>query len=92
MAQSSSVAVGVAVGAGRAARADRLFRVTLVGAATPPQSGRLWLFAIPEADAEKAAHGHKDRDWLMQQITWAMYHKARPEAKIPAKYSHEIRP
>ncbi len=33
----------------------------------------------------------KNRHWLMQQITWAMYHHARPEAKIPARYSHEIR-
>ncbi len=28
--------------------------------------------------------------WLMQQITWAMYHHARPEADIPAEYRHEI--
>ncbi|HET8553422.1 MAG TPA: alpha/beta hydrolase-fold protein [Rhodanobacteraceae bacterium] len=32
----------------------------------------------------------KNRHWLLQQITWAMYHHARPEAKIPADYSHEI--
>ncbi len=31
-----------------------------------------------------------NRDWLMQQITWAMYHQARPDAKIPAQYHHEI--
>ncbi len=33
----------------------------------------------------------KNRHWLMQQITWAMYHHARPDAKIPAQYRHEIR-
>lgn len=33
----------------------------------------------------------KNEHWLMQQITWAMYHHARPEAKIPAQYRHEIR-
>lgn len=32
----------------------------------------------------------KNQHWLMQQITWAMYHHARPKAKIPAQYSHEI--
>src|SRR6185437_11077656 len=28
----------------------------------------------------------KDRDWLEKQIAWAMYHVARPDAKIPAAY------
>ncbi|HET7268923.1 MAG TPA: alpha/beta hydrolase-fold protein [Oleiagrimonas sp.] len=32
----------------------------------------------------------KNRHWLMQQITWAMYHHARPDATIPAQYRHEI--
>ncbi|HET7587790.1 MAG TPA: alpha/beta hydrolase-fold protein [Gammaproteobacteria bacterium] len=31
-----------------------------------------------------------DRDWLMNQITWAMYHVARPDAEIPAEYRHEL--
>src|SRR5690625_3743499 len=31
-----------------------------------------------------------NRHWLMQQIAWAMYHHARPDADIPAKYRHEI--
>ncbi|MBN8736278.1 MAG: enterochelin esterase [Xanthomonadales bacterium] len=34
----------------------------------------------------------KDRDWLEKQIAWAMYHVARPDAKIPAAYRHELRP
>ncbi|HEX7339933.1 MAG TPA: alpha/beta hydrolase-fold protein [Rhodanobacteraceae bacterium] len=33
----------------------------------------------------------KNRDWLMQQITWAMYHHAYPEATIPAADTHEIK-
>lgn len=31
-----------------------------------------------------------NRHWLMQQIAWAMYHHARPDADIPAAYRHEI--
>ena len=34
----------------------------------------------------------KDRDWLEKQIAWAMYHVARPDARIPAAYRHELRP
>ena len=34
----------------------------------------------------------KDHDWLDKQIAWAMYHVARPDAKIPAAYRHELRP
>src|SRR5574337_584547 len=34
----------------------------------------------------------KDHDWLEKQIAWAMYHVARPDAKIPAAYRHELRP
>jgi hypothetical protein len=34
----------------------------------------------------------KDQDWLRPQIAWAMYHVARPDAKIPAAYRHELRP
>lgn len=34
----------------------------------------------------------KDRDWLEKQIAWAMYHVARPDAKIPAVYRHELPP
>ncbi|HEX5354104.1 MAG TPA: alpha/beta hydrolase-fold protein [Rhodanobacteraceae bacterium] len=32
----------------------------------------------------------KDRDWLEKQIAWAMYHVARPDAKIPAAYRFEL--
>jgi hypothetical protein len=32
----------------------------------------------------------KNRHWLMQQIAWAMYHHARPKAKVPDPYRHEI--
>lgn len=31
-----------------------------------------------------------NRQWLMQQITWAMYHHARPDAPVPANKRHEI--
>ncbi|HET6655262.1 MAG TPA: hypothetical protein VFH57_03355, partial [Gammaproteobacteria bacterium] len=31
-----------------------------------------------------------DRDWLLKQIAWAMYHVARPDAAIPAEYRHEL--
>ena len=34
----------------------------------------------------------KDRDWLEKQIAWAMYHAARPDAKIPAAYRYELPP
>lgn len=34
----------------------------------------------------------KDHDWLEKQIAWAMYHVARPDAKIPAAYRFELRP
>jgi S-formylglutathione hydrolase FrmB len=34
----------------------------------------------------------KDHDWLEKQIAWAMYHVARPDAKIPAAYRGELRP
>lgn len=34
----------------------------------------------------------KDRDWLEKQIAWAMYHVARPDAKVPAAYRFELRP
>lgn len=34
----------------------------------------------------------KDHDWLGKQIAWAMYHVARPGAKIPAAYRQELRP
>lgn len=34
----------------------------------------------------------KDRDWLGKQIGWAMYHVARPNAKIPAAYRFELPP
>ncbi|MGH8125275.1 MAG: alpha/beta hydrolase [Rhodanobacteraceae bacterium] len=34
----------------------------------------------------------KNRDWLMQQDAWAMYHQAYPEAKIPAQYREELPP
>jgi enterochelin esterase-like enzyme len=34
----------------------------------------------------------KDHDWLGKQIAWAMYHVARPDAKIPAAYRGELRP
>ncbi|HJP99495.1 MAG TPA: alpha/beta hydrolase-fold protein [Rhodanobacteraceae bacterium] len=34
----------------------------------------------------------KDADWLEKQIAWAMYHVARPEAKIPAADRHELPP
>lgn len=32
----------------------------------------------------------KDRHWLQKQIAWAMYHVARPDAKIPAAYRFEL--
>lgn len=32
----------------------------------------------------------KDHDWLAKQIAWAMYHVARPGAKIPAAYRGEL--
>ncbi|HET6725333.1 MAG TPA: alpha/beta hydrolase-fold protein [Gammaproteobacteria bacterium] len=32
----------------------------------------------------------KNRDWLMEQIAWAMYHVARPDTNIPAEYRHEL--
>jgi predicted alpha/beta superfamily hydrolase len=32
----------------------------------------------------------KDRDWLRPQIAWAMYHVARPDAKIPKPYREEL--
>lgn len=34
----------------------------------------------------------RDHDWLDKQIAWAMYHVARPDAKIPAAYRHELPP
>ena len=34
----------------------------------------------------------KDHDWLGKQIAWAMYHVARPDAKVPAAYRDELRP
>ncbi|MBS0382943.1 MAG: enterochelin esterase [Proteobacteria bacterium] len=34
----------------------------------------------------------KDNDWLEKQIAWAMYHVARPDAKIPAAYRAELMP
>lgn len=34
----------------------------------------------------------KDHDWLGKQIAWAMYHVARPDAKIPAAYRGELHP
>jgi len=34
----------------------------------------------------------KDHDWLEKQIAWAMYHVARPDAKVPAAYRGELRP
>lgn len=34
----------------------------------------------------------KDRDWLAKQIAWAMYHVARPDAKIPVAYRAELPP
>ncbi|WHZ18848.1 MAG: putative endo-1,4-beta-xylanase 1 precursor [Rhodanobacteraceae bacterium] len=34
----------------------------------------------------------KDHDWLEKQIAWAMYHAARPDAKIPRAYRYELRP
>ncbi|WIG55726.1 MAG: putative endo-1,4-beta-xylanase 1 precursor [Rhodanobacteraceae bacterium] len=34
----------------------------------------------------------KDSDWLEKQIAWAMYHAARPDAKVPAAYRHELTP
>ncbi|MGH8183981.1 MAG: alpha/beta hydrolase, partial [Rhodanobacteraceae bacterium] len=34
----------------------------------------------------------KNRDWLMQQDAWAMYHQAYPQAKIPAQYREELLP
>jgi enterochelin esterase-like enzyme len=33
-----------------------------------------------------------DRDWLEKQIAWAMYHVARPDAKIPAADRFELPP
>jgi S-formylglutathione hydrolase FrmB len=32
----------------------------------------------------------KDRHWLEKQIAWAMYHVARPDAKIPRAYRYEL--
>jgi enterochelin esterase-like enzyme len=34
----------------------------------------------------------EDHDWLGKQIAWAMYHVARPHAKIPAAYHDELQP
>jgi S-formylglutathione hydrolase FrmB len=34
----------------------------------------------------------KDQNWLEKQIAWAMYHVARPDAKIPTAYRGELRP
>ena len=34
----------------------------------------------------------KDHDWLEKQIAWAMYHVARPDAKVPEAYRDELRP
>lgn len=33
-----------------------------------------------------------DHDWLDKQIAWAMYHAARPDAKVPTAYRDELRP
>jgi S-formylglutathione hydrolase FrmB len=33
-----------------------------------------------------------DHDWLEKQIAWAMYHVARPDAKIPTAYRAELPP
>ncbi|MGH8189868.1 MAG: alpha/beta hydrolase-fold protein [Rhodanobacteraceae bacterium] len=34
----------------------------------------------------------KNRNWLMQQDAWAMYHQAYPNARIPKQYREEMLP